>query len=149
MIPSRFYVFEKLSHIYSISLFSRKRIRVHCKMFPIKVVPAVPTHEPGPASQDARRVRLRVLQHHASSSGPPRPSALSATALQDTSIVLLPPVNHPSLENQYHLVRLCSVIAIMAGHQGFRTAGAAEVFNALPTILRTHPHVKKIPVAGR
>ena len=62
------------------------------------------------------------------------PSALSATALQETSIVLLPYVNHQNLQSQYHLVWICSVIAIMAGHQSLRSAGAAEVCKALPAI---------------
>ena len=69
----------------------------------------------------------QVLNHHV-------PGAQSATALQEPSVVLLPRVNHPSLESQYHLVRLCTVIAIMTGHQGLRAAGAAELCRALQAV---------------
>ena len=69
------------------------------------------------------------------------PSSQSATALQEPSIVLLPPVNHPSLERQYHLVRICTVISIMTWHQGLRAARAAEVCNAMPATFHPHPHV--------
>ena len=78
-----------------------------------------------------------------------QPSPLSASAVQKTSTVLLPPVNHPSLDRQYNLVRLCAVIAIMAGHQGLRAAGTAEVCSALPATLHAHPHVRVMSVVGK
>ena len=78
-----------------------------------------------------------------------QPSILSASAMQKTSIVLLPPVNHPSLERQYNFVRLRAIVAVMARHQGLRAAGAAEVCRSLPATLHGHPHVRILSVVGK